>query len=354
MHRRLQTVLLVVVFAALALATQAAAATWTFKASLPEGLADMGSTKGPSGLIYAIGGSSQASLVSSAHVYAYSESSNSWAMKAPLPRGRSGLGAATLGGVVYAVGGCGPRGPQSTVYLYHEGTNSWTIGTPLPARRCQVGVATSGGRLYVIGGWSSSPGTPSRSVYAFNPSKHTWSTKAQLPTTRDGFAVATDSSGRIYVIGGYCCGATLDGGAPGDEIARVDRYNPATNTWARVAGMPSGLVAPTARRASDGRIYVVGGGRYARPRRRPARHEHGDGVQPQHEHLDDPPQPARRVRRLRRRHLRRRHGTRRQRRLLRLRRPVDRARRRLLPNERHETLVTEAPQLPSHCRPATT
>lgn len=265
MHRRLQTVLLVVVFAALALATQAGAATWTFKASLPEGLANMGSTKGPSGLIYAIGGSSQASLVSSAHVYAYSESSNSWAMKAPLPRGRSGLGAATLGGVVYAVGGCGPRGPQSTVYLYHEGTNSWTIGTPLPARRCQVGVATSGGRLYVIGGWSSSPGTPSRSVYAFNPSTHTWSTKAQLPTTRDGFAVATDSSGRIYVIGGYCCGATLDGGAPGDEIARVDRYNPATNTWARVAGMPSGLVAPTARRASDGRIYVVGGGRYDVP-----------------------------------------------------------------------------------------
>ena len=266
MHRRLQTVLVVVVFAALAMATQADAATWAFKASLPEGLANMGSAKGSSGLIYAIGGSSQASLGSSAHVYAYSESLNSWATKAPLPHGRSGLGAATLGGVVYAVGGCGARGPQSTVYLYHESTNSWTIGTPLPARRCQVGVATSGGRLYAIGGWSSSPATPSRSVYAFNPSTHTWSTKAQLPTAREGFAVATDSSGRIYVIGGACCGSTLDGGAPGDEVARVeDRYNPATNTWARVASMPSGLVAPAARRASDGRIYVIGGGQYNDP-----------------------------------------------------------------------------------------
>ena len=66
---------------------------------------------------------------------------------------RTFCGVATLGGLLYVVGGRGPRNEvHSTAERFDPVTNSWV---PLPAmstKRCGRGVAVLGGLVYVVGG----------------------------------------------------------------------------------------------------------------------------------------------------------------------------------------------------------
>jgi len=72
-----------------------------------------------------------------------------------------------------------------------------------------------------------------------------------LPTARGGLGAAA-SGGKLYVFGGEA-----PGGFPHNE-----EYDPARNSWRRVADMPTprhGLGAATVGKA----IYVIGGGTQA-------------------------------------------------------------------------------------------
>ena len=250
-------------------AGSASAAGWTTRTPFPDGWGRIGfgATKGASGLVYVIGGTSSESPWSSgtATVFAYSEASDTWTTRAPLPRSRGWLAAATLGGSVLAVGGFGPNGPQATVYAYNEATNQWANITKLPAPRYSEAVATSGGKLYVIGG-NDANGAVSRTVFVYTPSTKTWRTVAQLPTSRSGFSAAVDNQGLIYVVGG-------DNPSTGVPVSRVDRYNPATNKWSRPPDMPTPRYSPAARRGADGQIYVLGGAQLD-----PIYHDEWDGI----------------------------------------------------------------------------
>ncbi len=61
-----------------------------------------------------------------------------------------------------------------------------------------------------------------------------WTTKAPMPTARDGLAVGAPGNGNIYAIGGDTLSPTT--------LFRVrnscEEYDPSTNTWTEQAPMP--------------------------------------------------------------------------------------------------------------------
>src|SRR6266446_4755916 len=59
-----------------------------------------------------------------------------WMTKTPMPTARNSVGAASINGIVYAVGGQeGFCGPLSTVEAYDPATDTWTTKAPMPTPR---------------------------------------------------------------------------------------------------------------------------------------------------------------------------------------------------------------------------
>jgi N-acetylneuraminic acid mutarotase len=180
--------------------------------------------------------------------------SNSWATKAPMPTKRRGLVAATVNGVIYAIGGQksvasgDPDNPTKVnltkVEAFNPSSNTWTTKAPLPsARAWPSGAAVINGKIYVTGGLNPAGGS-TKTLFVYNPATNTWATKAALPvTSARGAAVALN--GKLWVV------------TPAGSSTRLHRYDPATNTWTARASGPEGHEYPVAG-VIDGRIYVVG------------------------------------------------------------------------------------------------
>jgi N-acetylneuraminic acid mutarotase len=92
---------------------------------------------------------------------------------------------------------------------------------------------------------------------AYDPASNTWSPRAPLRTPRGLFAAAAGPDGRIYVMGGFLMGPGSTEDPTG--LTSVEVYTPATNSWATIAGMPTGRFELTAATGGDGRIYAMGG-----------------------------------------------------------------------------------------------
>ena len=91
-----------------------------------------------------------------------------------------------------------------------------------------------GGRrqLYVIGGYKQaglSIWQPVASVYAYDPAMDTWAERAPMPTPRGALSV-TLHDGKLYAIGGYDRKA---------NSAAVEVYDPEGNTWAARTPLPT-------------------------------------------------------------------------------------------------------------------
>lgn len=89
---------------------------------------------------------------------------------------------------------------------------------------------------------------------SFRVSEFPWVTRRPMPAPRSEFATAVVDS-RIYVLGGNDLTAPV---IPRPATARVDVYDPATDSWSSVAPMPVALRKHVAATVA-GRIYVVGG-----------------------------------------------------------------------------------------------
>jgi N-acetylneuraminic acid mutarotase len=112
-----------------------------------------------------------------------------------------------------------------------------------------MGIAVLNGLIYAAGGLVDG-GTAVGDLTVYNPATNTWATLAPMPTPRDHL-IAEAANGRLYAIGGRP--TTIN--AP---VAANEAYNPTTNTWEARAPMPtargghgSGVL--------DGKIVVFGG-----------------------------------------------------------------------------------------------
>jgi len=112
-----------------------------------------------------------------------------------------------------------------------------------------LGAATgNNGIIYAIGGLVYGDGHTSE-VDAYNPATNTWTKVAPLPTAAAGQLVAiTGQNGLIYAIS-Y-------GDGPTDQ---VDAYNPLNNTWTVEAPLLDNVFYFAAAVGSNGIIYVIGG-----------------------------------------------------------------------------------------------
>ena len=103
------------------------------------------------------------------------------------------------------------------------------------------------GKIYVIGG-----GNPtSARVDIYNPATDTWSRGTDMPTPRVHLATVAWNE-KIYAFGGYPRVSSFP------ALNTTEVYNPKTDTWAEAAPMPRGVWEQSAN-VVDGRIYVVGG-----------------------------------------------------------------------------------------------
>lgn len=82
-----------------------------------------------------------------------------------------------------------------------------------------------------------------------SPGGGTWTTRASMPTARDGSAAGV-IDGILYVAGGY--------GAAG-QLATTEAYNPGTNSWSARASMPAARYGGSGAGVIGGELYVVGG-----------------------------------------------------------------------------------------------
>jgi N-acetylneuraminic acid mutarotase len=91
-------------------------------------------------------------------------------------------------------------------------------------------------------------------------SSGTWITRLGVLPQREQMAAGTINN-IIYVAGGLMA-PLYEGGS-----ARVDAYNLATNTWSRVASLPSRVIGPYGASVLNGKLYVAGGYTSGNPNR---------------------------------------------------------------------------------------
>ncbi len=199
---------------------------------------------------YAIGGRSGPN----ADVEEYDPVAQTWTTRAPMSLARGGLGAASWGNKIYAVGGRnGGSYGFGTIYsrneVYDPATNRWTTLASMPiAVSDNYATVAYSGKVYVFGG---TDGVNDRSdVQIYNIATNTWTLGAPMPTPR-GAAMAGVIGDKIAVFGGYS----------GVNLRVTELYDPMSNSWVTGPEMPFAVSEMAQGVTYDSRgIYAIGSG----------------------------------------------------------------------------------------------
>jgi hypothetical protein len=190
-----------------------------------------------------------------------------WRDLAPLPTARANLATAEVGGLVYAIGGIEAVGvdeliDSDVVETFNPRSGRWTTSLPLPQPRSGPGAAGLGGLLYVAGGFIPLTGDDfeiTNSVLAYDPKQNTWRSVAPMPTARQRLRLV--ASGRyLYAIGGAAPPSGADEFGP--SLTTVERYDPKSDRWATMNPMVQSRGLPCAVETKVGKrrvLAVVGG-----------------------------------------------------------------------------------------------
>jgi N-acetylneuraminic acid mutarotase len=172
-----------------------------------------------------------------------------WGRRAAMLEANSEFAVAELDGKVYVLGGYpASRQTQRTVQIYDTRTDTWSLGPKLPAPNNHGMAVAAAGKIYLIGGQTTDAGIGSyvNTVYALDPARGVWETKASMPTARSAAAPVV-LNGKIYVAGGRP--------PRGSDFAV---YDPGTDTWTVLPDLPSQrnhIIGA----AMNGKVYIAGG-----------------------------------------------------------------------------------------------
>ena len=220
------------------------------------------------GKIYLIGGTLFANdrdgPFGTSLVEVYDPQTNTWQRVADMPTARTGTRAAVIAGKIYVLAGKASKDNQAVnfrtwkvVEMYDPETDTWIRKQDMSRHRIAFGIGVIAGKIYAIGGTTDAkPGDPWRVdlVEVYDPATDTWAKRADMPTRRTGVKAAVVRE-TIYAIGGS--GWPHDGQG-GPALANIEAYHPKTNRWQKKPDMPTlRWVFSTVVVAE--KIYLIGG-----------------------------------------------------------------------------------------------
>ncbi len=230
--------------------------TWSFGTPMPVPITHMGFTAVGDEL-WSIGGFvGDDPGVATDAVLIYNTTTDTWSTGPNLPT-VTGSGSATLNdNKLHFFGGLAADrqtdlGNHYVLDLNNIGAG-WTTAAPLPNPRNHLSAASLNGLVYAIGGQygHDGPKEDTKLLHVYDPSTDQWSKLADLPEERSHFEPATSiRNGKIIIAGGR------NGGNFYDEVTQ---YDPQLNSWSELCTLPASLVAPVARIFGD-RLIVTGG-----------------------------------------------------------------------------------------------
>jgi hypothetical protein len=223
-------------------ATPTAAATygdqaWVAVAPLRSPRSHLGAVS-VGGAIFAIGGLAQGTTVGSVTVERYERAANSWSAVADLPQGTDHAMVAAMASRIFVFGG-GFSSPSRRSYRFDVEQARWVEIAPLPEMRAAGGAAVIGSRIYVAGGFGANRQLLA-TAYAYDPDSDRFERIPDLPIPREHVAVVA-FRGRLCVLGGHFGAA--------DQSTLAECFDPTTRRWSELPPMP--------RRASDFDAVVV-------------------------------------------------------------------------------------------------
>jgi hypothetical protein len=212
--------------------------TWTQRANLQTGVSNVGAAV-IGDAIYIPGGygGTPPAVRTTLQVYNPLQNLAGTITTDPLPAPRFGAGVAALNGKLYVIGGMDEAlVAHSTVFEYdptRPAGSRWQTRAPMPTARVYLGAAALGGLVYAVGGI---PGnfTDLATVEAYDPGANTWTTRQPMSTPRGGLAVVGVEGGAPG-CGGYLFAL---GGGWANYTAAAERYDPAANAWEPITALP--------------------------------------------------------------------------------------------------------------------
>jgi hypothetical protein len=213
--------------------------------------------------LYVFGGYRNKDIQSTAAAEVFDPATDKWTRLSDMPEPLTHTGIAVHGTTIWLLGGFvgdNPGPGTKHVWKYNTLTDEWTPGPSLPKSRGAGAAAIVGSTIHFFGGldhaWSSA--NPVTQDYADHwtldlQNGGGWQDAAPMINPRNHLA-GVSLNGYVYAIGGQHLWNE------DHPLSEVDRYDPATDTWLRVADLPkprSHMNASTF--VLDNRIMVIGG-----------------------------------------------------------------------------------------------
>ncbi|MEY2448503.1 MAG: hypothetical protein QOH79_1979 [Acidimicrobiaceae bacterium] len=232
--------------------------TWESRAAAPIGRAEAQGAA-VAGKIYVFSGFS-IDWTTTARSDVYDTAADTWTQLPDVPEELTHSAVVVDGATIWLVGGYvgdNPGGATRRVWKFDTVARTFTEGPQLPAPRGAGGAAIVGRELHFFGGtnrlagaWND-PDQQDHWVLALDGGT-SWSSRAPLPNPRNHMAAAA-VDGLIYAIGGQ-----HDRDESTGLQSDVHRYDPAADTWTKVASLPKAR-SHAATVVRDGQILVIGG-----------------------------------------------------------------------------------------------
>jgi len=197
----------------------------------------------------------------------YTQASNTWAPRAPLPspghvRMSAGVVTTAAGkSTVYIFGGIelSEGGVDWPVQAYDVTADAWTTKAAVTHGTDLNGVGRIGSRFYYSGGYFTHGEDHSNRLYAYDYANDRLIPRHSMPNyTSDGITGVLN--GKLYVLPGICGGEFWPAAGYCDIpwFRKLYRYDPATDAWTKMGFCPH-FHADGAGGVINGRFYVAAG-----------------------------------------------------------------------------------------------
>ncbi|MBE7369124.1 kelch repeat-containing protein [Ramlibacter pallidus] len=167
----------------------------------------------------------------------------SWSTAASMPEAKHYFTLTRLpDGRLLAAGGFSNGGTSAGAYLYDPASDRWSAAaTMLVARAEHTATLLQDGRVLVVGGNDANrAGLSHAEIY--DPVANTWTATGAMVEARVNHTATLLPDGSVLAVGGYVSSPTLT------FSDSVERWDPATGTWTRLA---TRLTAPRGQHAAE-------------------------------------------------------------------------------------------------------